>query len=360
MNYKGIDICCPHCKGDLDRAATTSANDDRLRCVECERIYRIVAGIPDLRVFPDPYIDVDADYAKGLKVAEQLDKLTFPELIDYYYSITSVVPPKHAKLYARGLMAAAPRAEAALESWEKQLTSSGPASDAALLEIGCGTAPLLVAAAPRFKKVVGIDVAFRWLVVARKRLDEAGLDLPLICACAEALPFRGESFDRVVADSTLEVVKEQHTTLAEANRVLRPGGAICVSTPNRFSIGPDPHTGVWGGSWLPESVTAAIVRRQGGIPPKRKLLSAAALRHSIRAAGFTRPTVMLPDVPEGQRKLFTGAARLAVNGYRLARRMPVSAQALRVIGPILHAVATKPASPRRDPREQRALVSGAA
>jgi len=359
VNYKGIDICCPHCKGELDRAAPTSG-DDRLRCVECERSYPVLAGIPDLRVFPDPYIDVDADHAKGLKVAEQLDRLTFPALVEYYYSITSVVPPKHAKLYARGLVAAAPRAEAALESWEKQLTSSGTASDATLLEIGCGTAPLLVAAAPRFAKVVGIDVAFRWLLVARKRLDDAGLDLPLICACAEALPFRNESFDRVVADSTLEVVKEQHTTLAEANRVLRPGGAICVSTPNRFSIGPDPHTGVWGGSWLPQRVTAAIVRRQGGIPPKRNLLSAAALRRSIRAAGFNRPTVMLPDVPEGQRKMFTGLARVAVNGYRLARRLPVSAQILRVVGPVIHAVAIKSASSRHDLHERRAPVSGAA
>ena len=359
MNYKGIDICCPHCKGELDRAAPTSG-DDRLRCVECERLYPVVAGIPDLRVFPDPYIDVDADHAKGLKVADQLHKLSFQELIEYYYDITSVVPPKHAKLYARGLMAAAPRAEAALESWEKELASGGPSSDATLLEIGCGTAPLLVAAAPRCAKVVGVDIAFRWLVLARKRLDEAGLDVPLICACAEALPFRDESFDRVVADSTLEVVKEQHTTLAEANRVLRPGGALCISTPNRFSIGPDPHTGVWGGSWLPQNLTAAIVRRQGGIPPKRKLLSAAGLRRSIRSAGFTRPTVMLPDVPEGQRKMFTGVARFAVNGYCLARRLPVSAQLLHAIGPVLHAVATKPSTTLGELRVRQVLVNGVA
>jgi hypothetical protein len=127
---------------------------------------------------------------------------------------------------------------------------------------------------------------------------------------------------------------------------MRTGGALCVSTPNRFSVGPDPHTGVWGGSWFPERWTAAIVRRQGGIPPKRKLFSAAGLRRSIRAAGFSRPALSLPDVPEGQRKMFTGAARVAVNGYRLARRLPLSAQILRLIGPVLHAVATKPAQPR--------------
>jgi SAM-dependent methyltransferase len=357
VNFNGIDICCPHCRGALEGAAE---GPDGLRCAACERCFPVIAGIPDLRVFPDPYIDVEADRAKGLKLAGKLKDLSFPELIDYYYTTTTVVPPKHAKLYARGLLAAGARAEAALDSWQRSVGDTARGSAAAtsrVLEIGCGTAPLLVAAAPRFATVVGVDIAFRWLVVAKKRLEEAGLDLPLICACAEALPFPDESFDRVFAESALEVVQEQPATLRESHRVLRPGGALCISTPNRFSIGPDPHTGVWGGSWLPDALTAAIVRKQGGIPPKRRLLSAASLRRSIRAAGFTSPTVTLPDVPEGQRSAFTGLARVAVNGYRLARRLPVSSHLLRLIGPMLHAVATKPSAADRAATLEPALAA---
>ena len=116
----------------------------------------LLLGIPDLRVFPDPYIEMEADRAKGLRVVDRLDELSFAELVDFYYSITPVVPPHHARQYRRGLMAGVARAEAALASWENVVGVNGQSATASLLEIGCGTAPLLVAAAPRFAKLVGL------------------------------------------------------------------------------------------------------------------------------------------------------------------------------------------------------------
>ena len=363
MNFKGVEICCPHCRADLE--PSTRDGQDSLWCLGCSRQFPVVAGIPDLRVFPDPYIHAEADRAKGLNVAAKLDQLSFEELIAYYYSNTSVVPPHHAKLYTRGLLAAAPRAAAALESWESAVATTGnatSASDLSLLEIGCGTAPLLVAAARNYRQVAGIDIAFRWLVVGKKRLAEAGLDVPLICACAEALPFPDGAFDRVAADSTIEVVKDQSIALAEAHRVLRPAGHLCIATPNRFSIGPDPHTGIPAGSWLPEKWVASIVRKQGGIPPQRNLLSARSLKRLVRTAGFGSPKIMLPDVPAAQRMHFRGAMRLAIDGYCIARRLPVSAQMLQLIGPVLHAVAAKvaEASAGTSPSSQRARRETAA
>ena len=106
-------------------------------------------------------------------------------------------------MYKRGLLSGVYRAEKALSAWEQASNSDG-SQFKRLLEIGCGTGPLLVAAKHRYRQVVGVDIAFRWLVVAKKRLDEAGMgDIPLICACAEALPFREDSFDNVVADSVI-------------------------------------------------------------------------------------------------------------------------------------------------------------
>ncbi|MGH9902732.1 MAG: class I SAM-dependent methyltransferase, partial [Pyrinomonadaceae bacterium] len=237
--------------------------------------------------------------------------------------------------------AGAARAAEALNSWEAS-TGAGDVSGVSLLEIGCGTAPLLVAAGKRYEKTVGVDIAFRWLVVGKKRLAEAGLDLPLICACAEALPFPEGAFDRVVADSTLEHVRDQHQTLAECERVMRPAGHLFVSTPNRFSLGPDPQAGIWAGGLLPERWLAAYVRRQGGIPPKRRLLSARSLARLIREAGFGSPRVMLSDVSAGQRSYFGKGMRLMIDLYNLARTLPVSRQLLRWTGPLLHAVAAKP------------------
>lgn len=345
MNFKGVEICCPYCKGDLGE---TTRETRQLVCQSCRRDFPVILDIPDLRVFPDPYIDTEADHAKGLQVAARFDELDFAALVDFYYSITSVVPKEDARRYTRGLLGGAARAKASLDTWENS-TGNGHklSAEGRLLEIGCGTAPLLVAAASRFDQVVGVDIAFRWLVVAKKRLADEGLDLPLICACAEALPFPEQAFDRVVADSVLEHVSDQQGALAQCHRVLKPGGRLFVSTPNRFSLGPDPQVGVWGGGLLPERWLAAYVERHGGIPPKRRLLSARSLSALIHQAGFGQPQVMLPDIANGQRDYFGKGMQLMIDVYQTAKRLPVSRQCLELIGPLLHAVAEKQAHPTR-------------
>jgi SAM-dependent methyltransferase len=339
MIFKGVEICCPHCRGELEENG--DGRREELHCQNCKRRFPVLLGIPDLRVFPDPYIDMEADRAKGAHVATRFDELTFSELVDFYYSITPVVPPKHARQYKRGVMAGVPRSEASLSEWEKLVSSNGrPASS--LLEVGCGTAPLLVVASRRFNKLVGVDIAFRWLVVAKKRLAEDGLDVPLICACAEALPFPSHSFDRVVLDSTLEHVRDQSTALAECNRVMRPAGYLFVSTPNRYSLGPDPHAGIWAGGVLPRRVVAWHVRRQGGIPPKRHLLSVRSMTRLIQQAGFSPPGVILPTVAAQHSTQFGRGIKLLINLYHVAKRLPISRRFLRWIGPQLCAVAEKP------------------
>jgi SAM-dependent methyltransferase len=353
--FKGIEICCPRCKGDLQETADGSPErQDRhsisgpqssvggLRCSSCDQRFPIVLGIPDLRIFPDPYIDAEADRAKGLRVAARFDELSFAELIDFYYSITPVVSGKNARQYKIGMMTGVARAEGALNSWEANVGTGGRVPAGSILDVGCGTAPLLVAARSRYQKLVGVDIAFRWLVVAKKRLAEAKLEIPLICACAEALPFPDGTFDRVVAYSVLELLKDQRQGLIECHRTLRPGGYLFVATPNRFSLGPDPHVGLWGGGLLPDAWITAYVRHNGGLPPKRALLSAQALHKLIKMAGFRSPNIELPAVPAGQRNHYGKSMRSLIGLYQLARRLPVSRSLLYMIGPFLHASAEKP------------------
>jgi SAM-dependent methyltransferase len=189
---------------------------------------------------------------------------------------------------------------------------------------------------------VGVDIGLRWLVIGKRRLVDAGLDFPLICACAEALPFLDQNFEVVFNESTLENLQDQEQALGECWRTLQPGGFLCLSTPNRFSLGPDPHTGIPAGGYLPEMWTAAIVRRQGGIPPRRKLLSAKTLSHMISRTGFNPPDISLPDIPEGQYIHFGRGIRMAVSIYHMIKRLPILRLLLHWIGPAYHAVAQKP------------------
>jgi SAM-dependent methyltransferase len=252
------------------------------------------------------------------------------------------VTPAQAKLFERGLLGAETRAAQALDAWESK---AGAGDGSALLEIGCGTAPLLIAARERYARVIGIDIAFRWLVMAKKRLQDAGLDLPLICANAESLPFRAETFDRLVADSVLEHVYDQPLVAREGLRVLAADGRLFIATPNRHSLGPDPHVGVWGAGLLPERLLGWYVRRTGGIPPRRQLLSVGGLERLLRSTGYADIRVFLPDVGADQRARFGGVTRMAIDGYHLVKRLPVGGPVLRAIGPLLDAVATRPARP---------------
>lgn len=338
MSDRDPAIVCPRCGADLESGPDSSSR--LLLCLGCAAEYPVIAGIPDLRVFPDPYVDFDEDRAKARRLAERLDDLDFAEMVRFYYRSTPAVPAHHARLYTRGLLAAKARADAFLARLEPLTPGRRGAGD--FLDLGCGTAPLLVAAAERGHRAVGVDIALRWLVLARKRLREHGLEAPLICACAEALPFAGASFERVGAESVLDQVRDQPAALAECRRVLRPGGRLLLSTPNRLSLGPDPQTGIWAGSWLPDRAVAAIVRRQGGIPPRRRLVSGRGLRRLLAAAGFERSPLVLPTVPTEQRRQLSPPLRAAATLYELVRATPGAGHLLRLIGPLLLTSAPKP------------------
>jgi SAM-dependent methyltransferase len=333
VNLGGIELCCPVCRQDLTETGP------ELVCRGCGRRFPVIVGIPDLRVFPDPYIGLEDDRKKGESLAARMDRETFASLIDYYYSSTSVVPPHHARLYKRSLLNGPARAAASLESWER---AAGAPPGGRLLEIGCGSGPLLLSAAKRGYRVAGVDIAFRWLVVAKKRLSEAGLNVPLVCACAEALPFRADMFDRVAIDSAIEVVADQSRAMSEAHRVLAPEGSLFVATPNRFSLGPDPHLGVPAGGFWPKSLLEAVARRQGAIPPKRNLLWARSLARLIRSAGFEGARLELPRIGAAQTNGFSAAMRAAAGLYRAAQQTPVTRPCLFLLGPLLHATARKP------------------
>ncbi len=337
MLFQGITICCPTCRGPIE-----AAEQSEVCCTDCHRRFPILAGIPDLRVFADPYIDLESDRAKATLLAQRLEDLSFTELLEYYYSITPAVPPQQAREYTRGLLVAEERAETALESWLRQSSDYGSPSSRSLLDLGCGTAPLTVVARSRYQLVVGTDIALRWLVVAKKRLEEKDIEVPLICACAEALPFPDRIFDCVAGESVLENVRDQAQALREAHRVARPGGYLFLSTPNRFSLGPDPQTGLWASGWMPKRWIDLYVRRQGGIPPKRNLLSPGTLKDMIGTAGFSAPVISVPRVSPAQRNQRGFLLRLLIDAFHLLRRLPVARNVLLAIGPLLQVVAQRP------------------
>jgi SAM-dependent methyltransferase len=80
---------------------------------------------------------------------------------------------------------------------------------------------------------VGVDLSEKQLEHARKLMLDAGVDFPIICASAEAVPLPDESFDIVFCDYGAMTFGDPYATVPEAARLLRPGGllAFCGATP---------------------------------------------------------------------------------------------------------------------------------
>jgi ArsR family transcriptional regulator len=98
-----------------------------------------------------------------------------------------------------------------------------------LLDIGTGTGRILALVARRVGRGIGIDLSRDMLIVARANLQGAGIPN---CQVRQAdmyrLPWTEPSFDAVTVHRVLHYAEDPARVIAEAARVLRPGGQLIV------------------------------------------------------------------------------------------------------------------------------------
>jgi demethylmenaquinone methyltransferase/2-methoxy-6-polyprenyl-1,4-benzoquinol methylase len=117
-----------------------------------------------------------------------------------------------------------------------------------VLDLACGTGDLLFDAAPRGRHAVGLDVTFRMLQLAQRRMaaaPRAGASprehtevtgttrIGLVTGDMVALPFRSGSFDVVTTGYGLRNVPDLLQSIREISRVLAPGGRLVSLDFNR-------------------------------------------------------------------------------------------------------------------------------
>lgn len=107
------------------------------------------------------------------------------------------------------------------------------------LDAGCGTGTLSRALAGHGARVVGVDAAPPMVEKARSFAERSTLAHLLEfheVHNIDRLPFPDQTFDGVLCSSVLEYLADPDECLASFVRVLRPGGMLIVSVPNRASL----------------------------------------------------------------------------------------------------------------------------
>jgi 2-polyprenyl-6-hydroxyphenyl methylase / 3-demethylubiquinone-9 3-methyltransferase len=109
-----------------------------------------------------------------------------------------------------------------------------PLAQRRVLDVGCGGGLLAEALSVQGAEVTAIDLAPGMIEVARLHAAHSGLGIDYRVAAAEDLAReRPQSFDVVTCMEMLEHVPQPAAMTATLARLVRPGGAVFVSTVNR-------------------------------------------------------------------------------------------------------------------------------
>jgi ubiquinone/menaquinone biosynthesis C-methylase UbiE len=156
-----------------------------------------------------------------------------------------------------------------------ELRGALPGGD--VVELGCGTGLYTRAYAPACRQVLATDVSAPMVESARRALAALpNVSVQLADAVATGLP--AGSADAVVAVNLLHIVPDAAAVLAEARRLLRPGGVLVVADATGEGLA---LRQLFASGWR-------ILRRWGLMRPQKgqQNLGQHSLEALVRAAGF--------------------------------------------------------------------------
>jgi 2-polyprenyl-6-hydroxyphenyl methylase / 3-demethylubiquinone-9 3-methyltransferase len=161
--------------------------------------------------------------------------------------------------------------------FDRDIKTSAPFADLSLLDIGCGGGLICEPMARLGFAVTGIDADTTALTVAREHAGMQGLGVDYRDDDAEDFAARGKHFDAVLALEVVEHAADPALFVATAARLVKPGGALILSTINR----------------TPRAYAAAIIGAEyvlrwlpRGTHDYRKFRRPSELARDVRAAGL--------------------------------------------------------------------------
>ncbi len=202
-----------------------------------------------------------------------------------------------------------------------------------VLEVSCGMGGTLVALAQAGAAPVATEFNPEYCQIARQRGQRYGLNLPIINAVGERIPFAANTFDLAICWDVVEHVQDPQAMLSELRRVVRPGGRVLLTIINRRAWR-DPHYHLPGINWLPRRLADRIVARRArtkqamGLQDRQRLsemhyFSMRQFRRLARSVGFNVADMEAVQIQRGGKRRASGLkGRLRDLAYRLRLGLP--------------------------------------
>ncbi len=135
------------------------------------------------------------------------------------------------------------------------LAGAGLGPGETVVDLGCGAGVDVLLAAMEVGpegRVIGVDFLASMVERGRELAGRTGLDnVEFVESEIEDLPLPDESVDVVISNGAINLSARKSRVLAEAHRVLRPGGRLCVSdlTITEEDLPPEilTHPSAWAG-----------------------------------------------------------------------------------------------------------------
>jgi len=233
---------CFHCGMQLDLS-----HQEYVMCMGCGEQYPKVLGIADLRKERRPESAFDAAILE--KIISAYPNASFLDLLEIWMAdqeisreVIDTATRYYQTQHARGSQMIEMFAQRAEELFP-------PPAKRCALDLGCGVGASFTYLSSQFEQVIGIDLSLISLLLAKKDLEEQGIqNILLIRAQCDKLPFPDKSFNFIVALNVLEHIFIVDEVAAEVHRVLKSGGIFAGDSRNRYDLFlAEPHTHV---RWL--------------------------------------------------------------------------------------------------------------